>query len=101
MKKAKEESIIKGFVVGKTKVEVSHLQFVDGTVFFLEPEENNFQWVVNILKIFCNMSGLKLNLDKSSISGINVDWVRLNYLAIQLGVRMKNANRLLGCTSWW
>lgn len=38
--------------------------FVDDFVFYLEGIELNFNLVINILYIFCEVSGVKINWDK-------------------------------------
>lgn len=78
---------VKGLTMGKDKVEIMYLQFADDTIFFLQPEVKNFQWVVNILKLFCNMSGLKLNLEKSSLLGLNMDQQRISSMASLVGCK--------------
>ena len=63
------------------EVSISHLQFADDTLFFLE----NFRIVDTILKFFSVCSGLKINMGKSTIVGINVDSSLLQEIAMSLG----------------
>lgn len=59
--------------VGKDNVVFTHLQLADDTLFLLDEEETNLLWSSEILKSFCSMSGLKINMDKSVLVGINVE----------------------------
>ncbi|KAM7530919.1 hypothetical protein LguiB_034329 [Lonicera macranthoides] len=39
MKKASDEGLIKGFEIGRNKINISHLQFADDSIFFIENNE--------------------------------------------------------------
>ena len=73
MLKAKEYSLINGFEMGKEKVMVSHLQFADDTLFFIKNDDHSLNNLIMLLDVFCSASGLKINLAKSQLLGINVD----------------------------
>ena len=62
---ASEKRMIRGCKVGKDKVEISHLQFADDILFFLEADEFVFDNLLKVLRIFCEVSGLKVNMGKS------------------------------------
>ena len=79
--KAIQCKAIRGFIVGKDKVEVSHLQFADDTLLFLEANRNYFLNYLTILEVFGSISGLRVNLGKSVILGINTDVDLLHYMA--------------------
>ena len=64
--------VIRGFIVEKDKVEVSHLQFAEDTLLFMEANCNFFLNYLAILEVFGYISGL-LNLRKIIILGINTD----------------------------
>lgn len=68
--KAKTMNEIRGLKVGRDKVVITHIQFADDTLFFIE-SENHMQLLLEILNPFCQRSGLKINLDKSALLGIN------------------------------
>ena len=59
MERAQDVRLIEGFVIGKDKVMVSHLQFADDTIFFHSGVEEKF---TNLLKgvdfLFWAVSGL-------------------------------------------
>ena len=73
MLKAKEYSLINGFEMGKEKVMVSHLQFANDTLFFIKNDDHSLNNLIMLLDVFCSASGLKINLAKSQLLGINVD----------------------------
>ena len=73
MERAKECSLINGFQVGKDKVMVSHLQFADNTLFFINNDDHSLNNLIMLLDVFCLTSGLKINLAKSQLLGINLD----------------------------
>lgn len=56
LEKVKEASVIKGLFSGKNKVEVTHLQLADDTIFFLKTESENVGWLSKIIQLFCSMS---------------------------------------------
>jgi hypothetical protein len=61
-----------GFKVGNTCLYVSHLQYVDDTLFIGEASMENLWSLKAILRSFELASGLKVNFYKSSIMGVNV-----------------------------
>lgn len=65
----------KDLVIGRDRVKVSYLQFVNDTLSFLN----------QILKIFSMVSGLKINMGKSTFLGINLDEDFIFYLAANMG----------------
>lgn len=66
-------------------ISVSHLQFADDTLFFLENSLENVSYVDAILKLFCACSGLKINMGRSTIVSINVHQSVVQGLAVNLG----------------
>ena len=73
MERARDLDLIEGFEIGRDRIKLSHLQFADDTIFFLSSEKHNIKNVLDILKVFGLVSGLRLNLAKSSIVGINLN----------------------------
>ena len=59
--------------VGSEDVLVSHLQFADDTVLFLEPNANSFLHSLLILSLFEIISGLKINLSSCGLAGIDLN----------------------------
>ncbi|KAL5557970.1 hypothetical protein UlMin_034181 [Ulmus minor] len=76
---------VKGFKVGREEVVVSHLQFADDTLFLLDPDQINIQKVHTILNFFSICSGLKINMNKSSLAGIHMEDEEVMALAAVVG----------------
>lgn len=49
---AENKGLLKGFQVGFDKVNVSHLQFANDTLIYLEGEENNVKVLKSLIKCF-------------------------------------------------
>ena len=79
--RAEKRSILEGFGVGRNRTRVSHLQFADDTIFFSSSCVEELQTLKFILLVFGRISGLKVNLDKSNLFGINLDQDHLSRLA--------------------
>ena len=71
--RAEERSLLEGFSVGRNRTRVSHLQFADDTIFFSNTCVEELQTLKSLLLVFGQISGLKVNLDKSNLFGINLD----------------------------
>ena len=71
--KTEERSVLEGFRVGRNRVRVTHLQFADDTIFFADSCAEELQTLKNLLLVCGQISGLKVNLDKSNLFGINLD----------------------------
>ncbi|WKA06632.1 hypothetical protein VitviT2T_024525 [Vitis vinifera] len=82
--KAEERNVLEGFRVGRNRTRVSHLQFADDTIFFSNTREEDMMTLKNVLLVFGHISGLKVNLDKSNIYGINLEQNHLSRLAKML-----------------
>ncbi|RVW33934.1 Transposon TX1 uncharacterized 149 kDa protein [Vitis vinifera] len=82
--RAEERNMLEGFRVGRNRTRVSHLQFADDTIFFSNSREEELQTLKSLLLVFGHISGLKVNLNKSSIYGINLDQAHLSRLAEML-----------------
>ena len=70
--RAEERGLFKGFLVGKNRTKVSHLQFVDDTIFFSRASFEELHSLKLILLVFGQLSGLRINLNKSILLGINI-----------------------------
>ncbi|GJS85950.1 reverse transcriptase domain, reverse transcriptase zinc-binding domain protein [Tanacetum coccineum] len=70
---AVEKCIFRGVVVGANKVTVSHLQYANDTIFFCEWNKENAKALMCVLKCFEEVSGLKVNYNKSKIYDIRVN----------------------------
>ncbi|KAL4296842.1 hypothetical protein GQ457_12G018520 [Hibiscus cannabinus] len=81
LKKASVYGYFKGFLIGKNAFEVSHLQFADDLILFCGASETQVRNVFRILKGFELAAGLKLNLKKTKLIGINMDKQKIDYWA--------------------
>ena len=61
-----------GFIVGRDRNIVSLLKFIDNTIFFLKASLEIVQILNLILLVFGQLLGLKINLEKSTLFGINI-----------------------------
>ncbi|RVX22469.1 LINE-1 retrotransposable element ORF2 protein [Vitis vinifera] len=82
--RAEERNVFEGFRVGRNRTRVSHLQFADDTIFFSSTREEDMMTLKNVLLVFGHISGLKVNLDKSNIYGINLEQNHLSRLVEML-----------------
>ncbi|XP_026396127.1 uncharacterized protein LOC113290761 [Papaver somniferum] len=63
--------MISGFSVGS--IQVSHLQYADDTLVFLDGKEKGAENLVLVLQIFESITGLRVNFNKSSVISIGAD----------------------------
>ena len=71
MIRAEESGLIEGFIVGRDRTRVSLLQFTNDIIFFSKASPEYLQNLKLILLVFGQVSSLKINLEKSTLSGIN------------------------------
>lgn len=69
---AKNSGLVEGFKVGRCQAHVTHLQYADDSLLFLKQSESVVSRMMMIVQAFCYISGLKLNLAKCNLMGINV-----------------------------
>ena len=79
--RAEERNLLEGFKVGQNSTRVSHLQYADDTIFFSNTSEEDLHTLKSLLLVFRQIFGLKVNLDKSNIYGINLEQNHLSRLA--------------------
>ncbi|GJX76965.1 putative RNA-directed DNA polymerase [Tanacetum coccineum] len=103
LKEAVDKSIFKGILVG-----AEHLQYADDTIIFGGWSRENACNLMNILKCFEEVAGLKINLTKSKIYGVGVEGGELDrmacymrcsvstfpftYLGLPIGVNMRRTS---------
>ncbi|GJR16920.1 RNA-directed DNA polymerase, eukaryota, reverse transcriptase zinc-binding domain protein [Tanacetum coccineum] len=66
-------------------VTLSHMFYADDAVFVGQWSEKNIITLVHVLECFFRASGLRINMSKSKILGINVDGVKVKQAAAKLG----------------
>lgn len=102
MKRAVNCGIFQPVEIGLKKIQVSHLQFADDTIFMGAASIENIWAMRRILRISELMSGLKVNFEKcclygenvnerslqewANILGCNVGSLPLTYLGIKVGI---------------
>ena len=90
MLRAEERSLLEDFSVGRNRTRVSHLQFADDTIFFSRAHVEELRTLKIILLVFGQISGLKVNLDKSTLCSINLDQDYLTRLVFSLDCKASN-----------
>ena len=108
MNKAIDAGFLEGFQITNARSEsflISHLLFADDTLFFCKPQESNLGYLRCVLLLFEALSGLKVNLAKSTIIpigevpdlhqlahffGCGVDSLPSTYLGLPLGAPYKS-----------
>ena len=66
---------IKGITVSQKKIKIT--QFADDTTIILDGTEDSLQVTLNVLEIFVNISGLKINTEKMQIVWVGRNKVKL------------------------
>ncbi|KAL4333365.1 hypothetical protein GQ457_07G003570 [Hibiscus cannabinus] len=100
--KAADAGVIQGVRIGNSKLRVSHIQFADDLIMFIEANEEAVRNTKRLLRLFGLCSGLKLNMKKTKLFGVNVadtvlskwankischcDVLPTDYLGLPLGV---------------
>ncbi|KAM1524905.1 hypothetical protein ACFX10_009445 [Malus domestica] len=75
-------NLLDGMRIGLSGPCISHLFFADDTLLFLRADEKNCRNLINILGQYCDASGQRVNVQKSSVYfGVNVPKV----VAVELG----------------
>ncbi|GMJ14282.1 hypothetical protein HRI_005097400 [Hibiscus trionum] len=82
LKNAVRVALFEAVNINGSDISVSHIQFADDLIVFAGASETQVQNIVRILRGFGLASGLRLNLDKSKLLGVNVDPVILEKWAV-------------------
>ncbi|BBH07002.1 Cam interacting protein 111 [Prunus dulcis] len=80
LEKAQENNMIEGLKIRNEGVEISHRQFGHDTVFSLDAAEENWENLLELLNLFCKISGLSINKAKCSLLGINSNCEKISIL---------------------
>lgn len=83
--KAKEVSIVKGFEVSNGGPVLTHLQFADDTIFFCDHCKEEVLGYRAILRCFKLVSGLRINLGKSTLIGVGLESSEVGEWASEVG----------------
>ena len=87
MFRAEEKGLTEGFLVGRNRTRVSILQFEDDSIFFSKASLEHLQNLKIIILVFGQVLGLKVNLEKSFLLGINTNQEMVSTLASVLNCR--------------
>ncbi|GKA60292.1 reverse transcriptase domain, reverse transcriptase zinc-binding domain protein, partial [Tanacetum coccineum] len=85
MNKAVSNGIFRGVKVGRNNVMVSHLQYADDTTLFGEWNKENAKSLMCILKCLEEVSGLRVNYNKSKLYRIGVNEIELADMVRSMG----------------
>ncbi|GJS31327.1 RNA-directed DNA polymerase, eukaryota [Tanacetum coccineum] len=77
--------MFQGMSIGDGSVILSHLFYADDAVFVGQWNASNINTLVHVLDCFHQVSGLRINMCKSKIMGLNVDGESVNSAARKLG----------------
>ncbi|GJZ78702.1 RNA-directed DNA polymerase, eukaryota [Tanacetum coccineum] len=83
--KAVTTGLYKGASIGRGNINVSHLLYTDDAIFVGELSHSNAYNLVCLLQCFYMVSGLKINVHKSKILGVNVLDEEVSSMALVLG----------------
>lgn len=87
LKKAEQESLISPIQYRSATIRVS--LYADDAAIFVNPEQNEVDTVKDILTVFGQTSGLKINLAKSSVFPIRCDGINLDQVLTNLPCQIK------------
>ncbi|XP_026458469.1 uncharacterized protein LOC113358980 [Papaver somniferum] len=79
---------IHGFKVAEDGIMVSQMQFADDTLMFLDANVDEVRRLLLILTTFELLTGMKLNLEKSSMISIDIDNV-IEDISLELGCKVE------------
>ena len=86
--KMEENGLYEGFIVSWNRTRVSILQVADNTIFFFVASLDFLQNLKLIFLVFRQFPGLKINLEKNTLFGINVIQYLVSRLASTLYCRV-------------
>lgn len=70
LSRGKEQNLFKGIQVGKEKISISHLQYADDTLLFLDGHKNQLKNLISLIHCFELVFGTRINWQKSCFVGI-------------------------------
>lgn len=90
LNKAEEVGIFKGISVESNGFSISHLQYVDDLIIFLDNDEASVKGIKSVLQSFQVLTGLKINFHKSKLFGFHEDKETLIHWAFLLNCEAGN-----------
>ena len=67
LKQQEDQGVLYGIKNGRLGPVISHLLFADDSIFFARSDRRSVEALKETLQLYCQGSGQKINLDKSSI----------------------------------
>nr|GEW98038.1 hypothetical protein [Tanacetum cinerariifolium] len=83
--KAVNTGLFKGASIGHGSINLSHLLYADDAIFVGEWSHSNAYNLICLLRCFYMVSGLKINVHKSKLLGVNVPDEEVSNMALVLG----------------
>lgn len=81
-------NLFSGILIPNCSVRLTHLQFADDTLMFLDGGTSCFMGAKRVLECFQLLSGMKINFSKSTLHGYNLSDSCMNYGAGLLGCKV-------------
>ena len=78
---ARRNNIITGLIPELVEGGLTHLHYADDTILFLANSEENFAMMKFLLFCFEELSGLRINYNKSEVFGVGIDKIKLMEVA--------------------
>ncbi|GJU57658.1 RNA-directed DNA polymerase, eukaryota [Tanacetum coccineum] len=93
-----DAGLFKGITLGPS-LQISHLFYADDAVFMGQWSESNIDTLIRVLECFDRASGLRINMNKSKLSGIYMDSNMVDQAAAKIGcATIKTPFSYLGST---
>lgn len=80
--------VFSGVKISDSEIRISHLQFADDTILFVNKDLRSLMGVKRVFQCFELLSGLKINFNKSSLYGYRTSSEDIGYWASKLGCRV-------------
>lgn len=87
LSEATKKEVFRGVKINDS-ISISHLQFADDTILFINKDFGSVQGIKRVLQCFELLSGLKINFDKSSLYGYRTSAEDIAYWASKIGYRI-------------
>lgn len=101
--KAVNDNKLKGLKLAKNCPVITHLFFVDDSLFYMIANENNCRTLMNIIDEYCKASGQKVNCGKSTLyfSPNTTKEIKEKVCEILAVEEAKDPGKYLGLPSIW
>ncbi|KAK9154956.1 hypothetical protein Sjap_002436 [Stephania japonica] len=86
--KAKLSGVVEGFRIGRDVTHITHLFYADDSLMFIKDSHRAVFNLMSIVNHFCSISGLRLNMDKCNLLGINIPVTQVVETANAIGCKI-------------